>query len=194
MPPRPFVIRAKILLQELWSRGYDWDDVIHDEIAIRIRSWYGQLRSLGNVQVPRCLHEAKEVVGKRVVTFVDASLQAYGAVAYLQCIYNDATMSSRLVASKCKVAPKAYDSALVETCRSCIGFALDTAFNACTLTTYAICNILFRQHGCVVVDSGSWVELSSLRCQSHWGDTDGDRTIAVATCTVLCKSNASEFQ
>ena len=29
----PFVVRAKFLLQELWSRGYDWDDVIHDEIA-----------------------------------------------------------------------------------------------------------------------------------------------------------------
>ena len=101
----PFVIKAKILLQELWTRGYDWDDVIHDEIASRIGSWYGQLRSLGNVQVPRCLREAKEVVAKRVITFVDASLQAYGTVVYLQCVYNDATVSSRLVASKCKVAP-----------------------------------------------------------------------------------------
>ena len=101
----PFVIKAKILLQELWTRGYDWDDVIHDEIASRIGSWYGQLRSLGNVQVPRCLREEKEVVAKRVITFVDASLQAYGTVVYLQCVYNDATVSSRLVASKCKVAP-----------------------------------------------------------------------------------------
>ena len=79
----PFVIKAKILLQELWTRGYDWDDVIHDESASRIGSWYGQLRSLGNVQVPRCLREAKKVVAKRVVTFVDASLQAYGTVVYL---------------------------------------------------------------------------------------------------------------
>ena len=101
----PFVIKAKILLQEQWTRGYDWDDVIHDEIASRIGSWYGQLRNLGNVQVPRCLREAKEVVAKRVITFVDASLRAYGTVVYLQCVYNDATVSSRLVASKCKVAP-----------------------------------------------------------------------------------------
>ena len=99
-----FVIKVKILLQELWTRGYDWDDVIHDEIASRMGSWYGQLRSLGNVQVPRCLLEEKEVVAKRVITFVDASLQAYGTFVYLQCVYNDATVSSRLVASKCKVA------------------------------------------------------------------------------------------
>lgn len=45
-----------------------------------------QLRSLGNVQVPRCLREVKEVVAKRVITFVDASLQAYGTVVYLQCV------------------------------------------------------------------------------------------------------------
>ena len=36
---------------------------------------------------------------------MDASLQAYGTVVYLQCVYNDGTVSSRLVASKCKAAP-----------------------------------------------------------------------------------------
>ncbi|XP_022800930.1 uncharacterized protein LOC111338676 [Stylophora pistillata] len=90
-------MKAKILLQELWARGYDWDDVIHDEIASRIGSWYGQLGRLGDVQVPRCLREAREVVAKRIITFVDASLQAYGTVVYLQCVYNHATVSSRLV-------------------------------------------------------------------------------------------------
>ena len=37
------------------------------------------------MQVPRCLHEAEEVAGKRVITFVDASLQGYGTVVYLVC-------------------------------------------------------------------------------------------------------------
>ena len=36
---------------------------------------------------------------------MDGLLQAYGTVVYLQCTYNDATVSSWLVASKCKVAP-----------------------------------------------------------------------------------------
>ena len=101
----PFFIKAKILLQEMWTRGYDWEDEIHDEIISRIRSWYGQLRRLGDVQVPRYLHEAKEVVAKRVITYVDASLQAHGTVVYLQYVYNNPTVLSRLVASKCKVAP-----------------------------------------------------------------------------------------
>ena len=32
----PFVVTAKILLQELWTRGYDWDDVILDDIGDKI--------------------------------------------------------------------------------------------------------------------------------------------------------------
>ena len=32
----PFIFVAKILLQELWARGYGWDDEIADEIALRI--------------------------------------------------------------------------------------------------------------------------------------------------------------
>ena len=36
----PFVVTAKILLQELWTRGYDWDDVILDEIGDKIMRWF----------------------------------------------------------------------------------------------------------------------------------------------------------
>ena len=103
----PFVVKAKILLQELWSRGYDWDDVIQDDIVGRIEEWHQQVEILENVQVPMCLRDTKEVINIRgfVVTFIDASLQAYGTVVYLRCVCNDGTFSSRLIASKSKVAP-----------------------------------------------------------------------------------------
>ena len=117
------------------------------------------------MQVPRGLHEAKEVVTKRVITFVDASLQAYRTVVYLQCVYNDATISSRLVASKCKVAPlKPMTVPWLELAGAVLGLRLAQHLMLVLELTHAICNILFRQHGCVVVDSGSWAELSSLCC------------------------------
>ena len=31
----PFVVQAKIMLQELWNRGYDWDEEVQDEVANR---------------------------------------------------------------------------------------------------------------------------------------------------------------
>lgn len=42
---------------------------------------------------------------KEVVTFVDASQQAYGAASYLRCEYEDGTVAAQLIASKSKVAP-----------------------------------------------------------------------------------------
>ena len=95
-----------MLLQELWSRGYDWDDVIVDEVANKISEWFRHMESLADIRVPRCLREAgKKIVKKSVITFVDALLKAYGAVAYLHCEYEDTSVSCRLISSKTKVAP-----------------------------------------------------------------------------------------
>ena len=58
-----------------------------------------------DVRVPRCLREPKNVAMKRVITFVDASLKVYGAVVFFQCEYDDATVSSRMITLKNKVAP-----------------------------------------------------------------------------------------
>ncbi|XP_028413247.1 uncharacterized protein LOC114536094 [Dendronephthya gigantea] len=101
----PYVVVAKILLQELWTRGYDWDEVILDEIGDKIMQWFQQLESLAGIRVQRCLREMKKVVMKKVITFVDASIQAYGTVVYLLCEYDDGTASSRIIAFKTKVAP-----------------------------------------------------------------------------------------
>ena len=64
------------------------------------------MESLADIRVPRCLREAgKEIVKRSVITFVDASLKAYGAVVYLHCEYEDTTVSGRLISSKTKVVP-----------------------------------------------------------------------------------------
>ena len=101
----PFIVVAKILLQELWTRGYDWDDVILDENGDKILRWFQPLGNLANLRVPRCLRQSKKVLTKKIITFVDASIQVYGAVVYLLCEYEDQTTSSRMISSKSKVAP-----------------------------------------------------------------------------------------
>lgn len=94
----PFIVQAKIMLQELWNRGYDWDEEVPDEVANRIQLWFLQLLCLANVKIPRCLQDQQPVKSKEVVTFVDASQQAYGASSYLRCEYEDGTVTSRLIA------------------------------------------------------------------------------------------------
>ena len=83
----PFIVQAKIMLQELWHRGYDWDEEVEDEVANRIQNWFSQLPCLANVKAPRGLRNQQPMKSREVVTFVDASQQAYGAVSYLRCEY-----------------------------------------------------------------------------------------------------------
>ena len=79
----------------------------------------------------RCLDVfVKEVVAERVTTFVDGPLQSYKTVVYLQCVYNEVVSSFFSRFNVYDSTVRAYDSASVGTCRSCIGLAFDTAFNA----------------------------------------------------------------
>ena len=101
----PYVIVAKILLQELWMRGYDWDGEVQYERPNRIGDWFEQLKSLKEVKIPRCLRSSEPFKSKRIVTFVDSSQQAYGAAVYTQCKYHNDAVTGPLIAAKSKVAP-----------------------------------------------------------------------------------------
>ena len=97
-----YVIMAKILLHEQWMPGYDWNDEVRDEIADKIGDWLEQLKSLQEVKIPRCLRRPDPV--KRIVTFADASQQAYGPAVCMRFEYDNDTVTGRLIAAKGKVA------------------------------------------------------------------------------------------
>ena len=101
----PFIVQAKVTLQEFWNRGYEWNEEVENEVANRIQNWFSQLPCLKGVKVPRCLREVQPVKCKEGVTFVDASQQAYGAVSYLRSEFAYGSVTTRLIASKSKVEP-----------------------------------------------------------------------------------------
>ena len=98
----PFTVTAKILMQEMWIIGVDWDDPLPSDIVKKVNSWFLELEQLSNVRIPRSLQQRYTVIK---VTFVDASQKAYGAVIYERIEYEDQLLSVRLVAAKTKVAP-----------------------------------------------------------------------------------------
>ena len=100
----PYVIMAKILLQQLWMRGYDWDDEVKDEIEDKIGGWLEKLKNLQEVKIPQCLRRPEPVKSKYIVTFVDASQKACGAAVYMHCEYDNDTVTSRQIEAKYKVA------------------------------------------------------------------------------------------
>ena len=99
----PYVIVAKILLQELWMRGYDWDDEVQYEIPNRIGDWFEPLKSLKEVKIPRCLRSSEPFKSRRIVTFLDVSQQACGAAVFTQCKYHNDAVTGPLIAAKSKV-------------------------------------------------------------------------------------------
>jgi hypothetical protein len=103
----PFIIRAKIILQELWSKGLSWDDEIDAEIYSRITTWFVELEFIPNITVPRCLQDSCNAKSVMILTFVDASNDAYGAVSYLRIVRDDESVRVTIIASKTRVTPLA---------------------------------------------------------------------------------------
>ena len=102
----PYTIRAKMLLQDMWTAGIDWDDELTEPLSISARAWFAELYQLQQIQVPRCLWNEGTIADTMSLhTFVDASENAYGAVVYARCQNGDGTISTNIVASKTRVSP-----------------------------------------------------------------------------------------
>lgn len=102
----PFMIRAKILLQDIWRRGTGWDEPLSAEDAATWTDWVKQLPSIKRVAIPRCFTETTEKPKAiELHTFSDASEKAYAAVAYARIVYGNGDVTTRLIAGKCYVAP-----------------------------------------------------------------------------------------
>ena len=99
----PVVIRAKILIQDLWRHGQDWDEPVPDEFR---KSWFNfrnQLKDVESISIPRWLGSFQNSKFE-MHCFCDASEKAFAAVIYF-VVHSDDQVHSKLIASKSKVAP-----------------------------------------------------------------------------------------
>ena len=100
----PFTVRAKVLMQEIWMAGVDWDEELPENLKVKWEKWVSELPQLSNVAIPGCLRRAYPE-NIELHLFSDASNEAFASVGYLVCRYQDSRPSSRLIASKCRVSP-----------------------------------------------------------------------------------------
>ena len=102
-----YLVHGKILMQEIWASGAQWDDVINERLYDRWVQWKRLLHQLSSIQVPRCYFptaEAEVYRSLQVHVFVDASESAYSSVAYFR-VESDHGPLVALVGAKSKVAP-----------------------------------------------------------------------------------------
>ena len=129
----PFSICGKILMQEMWTSGVNWDDKLDEVLEGKAYKWLEELPNLQSVTVSRCLKlSEEEVVSSALHVFIDASPVAYGATAYAMYIYQSGWISRRIIASKARIAPlKAVSLPRLEMMGAIIGPVLPAQYPVC---------------------------------------------------------------
>ena len=97
----PVSVVGKLLFQDTWCRGIDWNELLPSDLAARWHVWVSTLTPLSQVHIPRWLATLKGSF--QVHVFCDASERAYGAALYIRSTKDDQTLT-RLACSKNRLA------------------------------------------------------------------------------------------
>ncbi|XP_062698516.1 uncharacterized protein LOC134284162 [Aedes albopictus] len=107
-----YLMFLKILLQEVWRSGVEWDEQLQDESFEKWKQWLQILPQVEQTSIPRCfrIHTSLDTdFDTQLHVFVDASENGFAAVAYLRFHKND-VVECTLVAAKTRVAPLKFTS------------------------------------------------------------------------------------
>ncbi|XP_050072562.1 uncharacterized protein LOC126560647 [Anopheles maculipalpis] len=103
----PITVRGKMLMQDIWRTGSNWDEPIEATCYERWCQMIQNMQNVGLLKIPRSYFgkalssETKDV---QLHVFTDASEAAYGCVAYFRAMVQGEVRCS-LVMSRTKVAP-----------------------------------------------------------------------------------------
>ncbi|XP_070141654.1 uncharacterized protein [Drosophila kikkawai] len=99
----PFIVQAKMFMQEIWLQDLAWDDDLPRDFCQRWVDFLGHYSALDQIRIPRWVafrpHLKIEHHG-----FCDASQKAYGAAIYVR-VEAGATVMVNLLTAKTRVAP-----------------------------------------------------------------------------------------
>lgn len=100
----PIIIKAKVLIQELWIQKVGWDDPLPIHINNKWINFVTELTDVNNINIPRWIGSSPNH-NLQIHGFCDASQQAYAASVYLRSTNEKKEITTILILSKTKVAP-----------------------------------------------------------------------------------------
>ncbi len=100
------MVKARILLQDIWKSKIGWDDEVPSEIFQGWKSWVLELPKLSSVKIRRC-YSVGASMGKnnQLHVFTDSSAKAGCCVAYLRVVDHEDEVQVSFVMAKIFVAP-----------------------------------------------------------------------------------------
>ncbi len=100
----PFILPAKLLLQQLCQENYDWDQEVDDAYRAKWFQWTESVKY--NVSIPRCVKPSfGRVEHIQLHMFSDASESGYGVAGYLRFTNKEEQICCALIMGKSRVAP-----------------------------------------------------------------------------------------
>ncbi|XP_074099028.1 uncharacterized protein LOC141527441 [Cotesia typhae] len=101
----PVVIKAKILLQQLWLEKLDWDDQLCPDTVNQWAKFREDISKLTELRIPRWINMQSNFYSVQLHGFSVASQLAMAAVVYLRITDCQGKSKVTLVCSKTRVAP-----------------------------------------------------------------------------------------
>ncbi|XP_055543471.1 uncharacterized protein LOC129729018 [Wyeomyia smithii] len=108
----PYLIHGRMLIQDLWRVGLNWDDEVSDKEFEKWRRWINLLSGINCLEIPRFHFDnthAGAYPSLQLHVFTDASELGYGCAAYFRIVMNGEVQCA-LVMAESKVAPLKYQS------------------------------------------------------------------------------------
>ncbi|XP_042901486.1 uncharacterized protein [Parasteatoda tepidariorum] len=142
----PFTIIGKILFQDTWILGINWDEILPTNLAAVWHTVTTQLDAISSKEVPRFIG-ISSLDSFNIHIFYDASERVYVAVLYIVTSRNNQS-SIHLVCSRNRLAPIRKVSLLrLELLAAVIGtrllkfFRNDTGLSQSTATLWSYCEV-----------------------------------------------------
>ena len=101
----PIIMKAKIILQQLWMLNLGWDESVPMSIHSSWIAFTSELQNLKIIQIPRKVISNPTIARAEIHGFSDASKQGYGAAVYLRTQNTFGEYEVRLMCAKSRVAP-----------------------------------------------------------------------------------------
>ncbi|XP_077268718.1 uncharacterized protein LOC143900848 [Temnothorax americanus] len=101
----PMITSAKLILQEFWQAGVEWDETVPQHLHSRWMAFKQGLSKLSQIQVHRRVKFATDPQSVQIHGFCDASQRAYGACFYVRTGEGAGNYRIELLCSKSRVAP-----------------------------------------------------------------------------------------
>ncbi len=100
----PIIAQGKRLMQHVWKQSHDWDEELPQHLQKEFQRWVKiAIHTAQSFEIPRYIGMKFGGSDTELMIFADASLDGYGAVAY---VVNKSERKAQFIFSKSRIAPK----------------------------------------------------------------------------------------